>query len=177
MKFFIKLLASVKRQLYCNYKLYVYLKEDKNVPVCQPRIEVDSEIILTIRDLRKYYGIDNIKNNSVKYEYFLKNGCKIYFFLCSNEVAGHVILANLGKFRPYPYHEHPVFEESDNSFYLFFGHVFPKFRGNGLHPYMNTFALRDTIRKNGKVYATADIVNIAAQKGIKRANWPRIELL
>lgn len=169
-------LSLLKGKLYCNLELYVYLKDDKNIPDIQPRIDVEYEIISNPNELEKYYDNKNIKKNKVKLQYFLKHRCKLYLLLYNGDVAGFSSICKLSNFKPYLYNNHPLFQ-GKNKYYHFFGHVFEKYRGNRLHPSMNARVLKDTIKKNEKVFATTPTKNIIAQKGIKRAGYLELGVL
>lgn len=172
----LSLLSLLKQKLYCDIESVVYIKNDEHIPDIHPKINVEYKLISNINDLEIYLGNKKIKKNFYKFRYFILHGCKMYLLLKDDDIAGHIFICKLSDFKPYLYNNHSVFN-GDDTYYAFCAHTFDEYRGNRLHPYMNSIVLKDTIKKNEKVFATASNKNLIAEKGIERAGWLALGVL
>lgn len=169
-------LSLFKQRIYCNIENAVYIKNERDIPDTHPRIELEYKIISNINELSVYLYDIQINKNKEKFIYFLKHGCKMYLTLNQGVVTGFFWVSKLSNFKPYIYNNNILFD-CDNVYYIFFCHTFKKYRRKGIYSYILTQICRNTLTKPGRVMISADIGNIASQKGIEKAGFIRIGII
>jgi hypothetical protein len=169
-------LSLLKQKLYCNVEKIIYTKEDKNIPIIHPKIEIEYKIISNIDELKKHYKNKNIKKKIVKFKKFLNNSCKMYLVLHKNHLIGYYYICKLSDFKPYLYLNYSLFE-GNNKYYIFFCHTFDEYQGNGIYTYILSQMCKSTLSNYGKVYISTNASNIASQKGIETVDFKKLGIL
>jgi len=174
------LLSIIKQKLYCNVHNVIYVIDDpKMIAPVVPKIDIRYVKVQTISELNRYKHDENSRKEFVKFKYFLKHGVRIYLAKHNKNIVGYYLLADLDKFKPYLYNNHPIFQSSKRRYYIFHCRTFEQYRGNRIYPYMLTVMCGDVFseNKNSIIFISTSADNIASQKGIEKTGFKKIGAL
>ena len=174
-------LSIIKQRTYCNVHNIIYIIEDPaQITPITPRIKIHYVKIKDVMELRKYANLDKkIKQEFIKFSYFLKHGVTVYLAIHNADIAGYYLVTNLNKFKPYLYNSHKLFQTSKNRYYIFHCHTFKEYRGNSIYPYMLAVISKEIFNKNREsvIYISTSLNNIASQRGIEKAGFKKLGII
>ncbi len=169
-------LSLLKQKMYCNEKIIVYSKIDKNIVEICPSIPLEYMVISNSEQLNKFSEDEGVKKNAIKLKYFIENKCTLYLAIHNNNAAGHYIVCKLSDFKPYLYLNNYLFN-LDNNYYIFFCNTFDKYKRKGIFSYILTQICKDILKNENRIFISSDIRNISSQKAIEKVGFTRLGIL
>jgi len=144
-----------------------------SIPVISPKVPVQFKVILSEGDLNKFTRFPEIRSHFWKFKDLLNRGSQLYLAFVAGNLAGHYLVTDLTKHKPYLFNYHPAFGV-DSSYFIFYCRTFERYRNNMLYSYALTHICKNIVSDGKSVLISADSDNVSSQKGIEKAGFKKI---
>lgn len=166
--------SCIKQNTFCNSDIVIYkMCNNESIPVVSSKVTVQFKVILSKGDLNKFTRFPEIRSHFWKFNDLLNKGSQLYLAFVADDLAGHYLVTDLTKHKPYLFNYHPIFGVGPG-YFIYYCRTFEKYRNNAVYSYALTHICKNLVSHGESVLISADSDNVFSQKGIEKAGFKKI---